>query len=63
MIKEEKVETYRCTLICDKCGTEMESDGTVLCSYPAQYPHFCPKCGEKRITLTQYPTIEYRSIE
>lgn len=60
MRKSVEMSVFEIRLYCDECGSEMESDGTMLCSNPAQYPYVCPKCGAKRTMLDMYPKIEYR---
>lgn len=47
MVKKFKTKTFIERLYCDKCGTEMQWTGVCLTSYPAQYPHKCPNCGEE----------------
>lgn len=31
--------------VCDRCGSLLEPTGTVLMSWPEQYPYQCPQCG------------------
>jgi len=57
MIKRVEVITYREHYHCIKCGAEMDFDGTVLTSYPAQYPHTCPECGFKKTLNRMFPDI------
>ena len=45
MVKEMEVKVFEERLYCDKCETEMQATGAVLCSYPPQYEHYCPKCN------------------
>lgn len=49
---------------CDKCGAELEysSLGIVLTTYPAQYPHTCPQCGEQYTFDKVYPTVVFEEI-
>lgn len=59
MIKSKQVTTYKEHLYCDVCGTEMKFTGMALTTYPMQYPHVCPHCGE-RITMGEiYPCLRY----
>lgn len=59
MIKKIYQVPVEMHLHCDKCGTEMEFEEKVLMSDPPQFPHVCPKCGERQIMNAQYPHIEY----
>lgn len=63
MLDKKEVKTYIVRLYCNHCGHEMESDGTVLCSYPPQYPYVCPNCGSEITANEKYPKIEYEEIE
>lgn len=63
MLDKKEVKTYIVRLYCEQCGHEMVSDGTVLCSYPPQYPYVCPNCGSKITTNEKYPKIEYKEIK
>ena len=53
----KEVKTYIEKLYCS-CGEEMSNEGTMLPSYPAQYPHSCP-CGKEveNITGLVYPRL------
>lgn len=42
-ISYKKVNTYRMSYICDKCGTYMKYDSADE-SFPPQFTHVCPKC-------------------
>ena len=48
------------TLLCPECNSQMKATGTVLTSFPPQYPHKCTKCGyEIRYGIHEkYPYIE-----
>lgn len=63
MVKSNEVKVYVDRLYCNKCGAEMEHDGTVLCSYPPQYSHVCPKCGFRIAITTKYPNVRYENID
>ena len=61
-----KVNTYEIDYKCDVCGKGyMRPLGTVLPSYPAQYPHRCNKCGaEMNVIGHTYPyTVTERVTE
>lgn len=60
--KETEVKTIKVSAFCE-CGGEFEFMGTVLMSYPPQYPHVCNKCGKSENFMAKYPTIEYREVE
>lgn len=63
MIVEEKVQPKRIDMICPQCGHgRMRSDGTVLTSYPAQYPHECNACGFIETYYVSYPYIVWEEI-
>lgn len=45
--------------VCEECQIGlMRPIGTVLCSYPPQYPHECDYCGALDIFDKRYPYIE-----
>ena len=45
---------------CDNCNSGlMINSGTMLPSYPPQYPHKCKHCGLTKNLLQKYPTIRY----
>ena len=47
MLKKKVIKrAYIQVAICDKCGSEMQSTGMCLTSYPAKYPYKCtnPDC-------------------
>jgi hypothetical protein len=47
--------------VCDKCGVGvMTPTGTMLCSYPPQWPHKCDHCGIIENMQEKYPTVRYR---
>lgn len=52
------LQAYRCVYLCDVCGSEMESTGHVLLSFPPQYPHRCSN-DHSVILGSSYPRIEY----
>ena len=61
-----KVNIYEVDFKCDVCGKGyMRPLGTVLPSYPAQYPHRCNKCGaEMNVIGCTYPyTVTERVIK
>ena len=63
-IVETEVTTVRVEKLCPECKSgKMEmSNGGVLTSYPAQYPHQCTECGYSQYySGVIYPCIEYRS--
>lgn len=62
MVKEVEVKVFEERLYCDKCGTEMEHNGMVLCSYPPRYPYECPSCGWHTTSTTKYPNIVYKPV-
>lgn len=62
MVKEVEVKVFEERLYCDKCGTEMEYDGRVLCSYPPKYPYTRPSCGWCTLSTIKYPNIIYKSV-
>lgn len=62
-IREEEVKVVMEHMYCPSCGTEMKFTGIVLTSYPAQYPHECPKCGYRYTTMEgMYPLLKYKPI-
>lgn len=63
MIKSKEVKVYQDRLYCDECGEEMEFTGMALATYPMQYPHVCPKCGNRTTKDDIYPKIRYEVIE
>ena len=63
MLKRREVKTYQVELICDECGTPMKFTGIVYTSYPGQYEHRCPKCGNVKCPECSYPRIEYECVE
>lgn len=63
MIKEVEVKVFEERLYCDKCGTEMEHTGMVLCSYPKRYPYECPSCGWYTTSKIKYPNISYKPVD
>ena len=63
MIKEKEVKCVMKKLYCDKCGTEMRTQGFVLTSYPPQYPYECQQCGYHETTSDSYPRIDYVEVE
>ena len=60
--RQEEIKPVMEHMYCPKCGTEMEFTGTVLTSYPAQYPHRCPKCDYRYTTDGIYPMLKYKPI-
>ena len=45
---------------CDNCNSGlMINSGTMLPSYPPQYPHKCKYCGSTKNLLQKYPTVRY----
>ena len=59
--REEEMIPVMERMYCPKCGTEMEFTGIVLTSYPAQYPHRCPKCDYRYTTYGEaYPIMKYK---
>lgn len=63
MIKSKEVKVYQDRLYCDECGEEMEFTGMALATYPMQYPHICPKCGNRTTRNDIYPKIRHEVIE
>ena len=63
VFKKEKVETYYVHVFCPKCDAEMKPDNVIFPTWPAQYPHTCPKCGYKHIFGKSYPVIEYEGVD
>lgn len=63
MVKSNEVKVYIDRLYCNECGTEMEQGDIVLCTYPPQYPHICPKCGFRITTDIKYPNVRYENID
>ncbi len=50
-------------MICDACGRgDMYPTGIQLMSNPAQYPHYCNRCGASRNYQRTYPYIEYKEV-
>lgn len=46
MLKKKYIKKlYIEEAVCNKCGSIMEPTGTVLMSWPEQYPYRCPDCG------------------
>lgn len=62
MVKEREVKVFEVRLYCDKCETEMQPTGAVLCSYPPQYEHYCPKCNYRLNTSKSYPSVKYVEV-
>lgn len=61
--REEEVKPVMEKMYCPGCGCEMKFTGTVLTSYPAQYPHRCPECGYTYTTTEGiYPMLKYKPI-
>ena len=63
MIKEKEVKCVMKKLYCDKCGTEMQTNGFVFTVCPPLYSYKCPQCGYKETTSDNYPHIVYVEIE
>lgn len=63
MIKTFRTKTFIERLYCDNCGTEMQSTGIALTTYPAQYPHKCPNCGEQVTMMELYPRSVFKEAE
>lgn len=63
MLDKKEVKTYIVRLYCNNCGHEMENNGVMFTSYPAQYPYECPNCGWKTTATEEYPKIEYQEIK
>jgi len=61
-IKKE-VRVMRVTQTCDSCLEDLVPEGHVYMTYPAQYPHKCPRCGMSYTFDKVYPTIEYEEIK
>lgn len=57
------VQTHILRLMCEKCGTEMVSEGPPLLTEPVRYQYVCPdpECGHKELTFSAFPTIEYEA--
>ena len=53
------VQPVRVSYACDKCGGDVQADGTCLTSNPAKYPHSCSQCGERYMFTIMYPAIAY----
>lgn len=62
MIVQTKIDTYRETLMCNDCGTEMLWDGRKMASYPPQYLYECPKCGFREVLTVQLPRTIYQPV-
>lgn len=63
MEQRREVKNIIVKQICDECGKgEMKYQGMVLTSWPAQYPHVCPKCGHTARYGCIYPKIEYGEV-
>lgn len=57
------VQVVRVSYACDKCGGEVQADGTCLTSNPAKYLHCCLQCGERYTFTIVYPTVAYIDID
>jgi len=60
MEEREKVKTIKVDYKCPKCDVGyLRPSGTVLTSYPPQYPHKCTECDYTENFNRTYPYIEY----
>jgi hypothetical protein len=41
------------------CGGEMKFTGSVLTTYPAQYPHRCSRCAAVEKLGRRYPDVSF----
>lgn len=57
-----EVKPFIVYALCDFCGDELHSTGSVLCSMPPKYPHKCNSCGNEENLDKNFPTIEYKPI-
>jgi tRNA(Ile2) C34 agmatinyltransferase TiaS len=62
MVRIKEVKTYREILLCDECGTEMETSGFCFDTLPPIYPYDCPKCHYKLESEIRYPRVVYKEI-
>lgn len=62
MVKEQEVKVFMERLFCNKCETEMEPTGVVLCSFPPQYEHYCPNCNNRLNVSKSYPSVKYVEV-
>jgi len=59
MIKKEKVDTYRLTKHCDKCGSEMINDGRTIFAAITEYNYHCASCKSIGKDEKCYPIVFY----
>jgi len=61
----KEVKTFKVDYKCPKCGKGyLRPTGTVLTSYPPQYPHKCTKCDYMETFMDKtYPYYTYKEIE
>lgn len=56
---KREIKMFEVDCDCSKCNKgQYRPTGISLTSCPAQYPHECNKCGDKRTFLKIYPLIE-----
>lgn len=58
MENRKLVNAYRVSMVCDKCGCEMDRQTNVLLSDPPKYNYVCPKCGTNIVSTTLYPYFD-----
>ncbi len=62
-IVEWEVQTIEVHYCCDACGKgEMMPEGVALLTDPAQYPHKCTECGDKKTFFLIYPYTTTRRL-
>jgi RNA polymerase subunit RPABC4/transcription elongation factor Spt4 len=64
IIVRNELLPMRARLLCPVCvkPRELEWDGMVLLSVPAQYKHECPACGYTATVEKSYPRVEYKDL-
>lgn len=62
MENRKLVNTYRVSMVCDKCGADMDKQPEVLMSNPPKYTYTCPRCGERVISSVSYPYTDFVEV-
>lgn len=62
MENRKLVNTYKVSMVCDKCGCEMDRQTKVLLSDPPKYTYTCPRCGERVVSSVSYPYTDFVEV-
>ncbi len=63
METKREVKTIQVDYVCPECDYgKLRPIGTVLTTYPVQFPHKCTECDYTNTFSIEYPYLEYETI-